>query len=453
MDPEGGREALSDTEAPRAPKATTTGSSPSPTSKPREPRSSARNPTSSHAASPASNADQLATIIYTSGTTGRPKGVRVLHEQLVLPGRRPGRRGLQRRQRPAVPVAAAVALLRQGHDLGPAAHRLPRTAVDGRIPKIVENLPIVRPTFMAAAPRVFEKVYNTVVTRVKAEGGAKYAIFTWAVGVGRRHVRARAAGHSPGLLLDLRYKLADKLVFAKLRELFGGRMKGCISGSAALSDDVAEFFEAIGVPVFQGYGLTEATAGNSVNRYGENRLGTVGRPLPGTEIRIADDGEVLVRGPAVMAGYHNNPEATAEVLDDDGWLHTGDIGELDAHGSLRITDRKKDLIKTSGGKYVAPSDVEGRFKSMCPYVSNVIVHGNNRNFCSALITLDADAIRGWADTSGLAGLEYADLRRAPPRSGRCSTATSPTSTPDSSAGRRSRSTRSSRATSASNTAS
>ncbi|MGA4543941.1 AMP-dependent synthetase/ligase [Uniformispora flossi] len=352
--------------------------------------------------------DQLATIIYTSGTTGRPKGVRILHDSWSYQA-----------------AAQATMAFSDGNDLQylwlPLSHCYGKvmisgqlrigfpTAVDGRIPKIVENLPIVRPTFMAAAPRVFEKVYNTVVTRVKAEGGAKYAIFTWAVGVGRRHVRARAAGHSPGLLLGLQYKLADKLVFAKLRELFGGRMKGCISGSAALSDDVAEFFEAIGVPVFQGYGLTEATAGNSVNRYGDNRLGTVGRPLPGTEIRIADDGEVLVRGPAVMAGYHNNPDATAEVLDDDGWLHTGDIGELDAHGSLRITDRKKDLIKTSGGKYVAPSDVEGRFKGMCPYVSNVIVHGNNRNFCSALITLDADAIRGWADTSGLAGLEYADL--------------------------------------------
>ncbi|NUU26095.1 MAG: long-chain fatty acid--CoA ligase [Streptomycetaceae bacterium] len=358
--------------------------------------------------------DQLATLIYTSGTTGRPKGVRLTHDTW------------------AYQAAAQQQMAHtDGDDLQylwlPLAHCYGKvmisgqlrigfpTAVDGRIPKLVENLPVVKPTFMAAAPRVFEKVYNAVHTRMKAEGGAKYRVFRWAVGVGRRYVAATRGGRKAGPVLELQHKVADRLVFAKIRELFGGRMKACISGSAAISDEVAEFFEAIGVPVLQGYGLTEASAGSCVNRLGDNHIGTVGLPLPGTEIRIAADGELLVRGPAVMSGYHNNPEATAEVLEPDGWLHTGDIGEIDAHGSLTITDRKKDLIKTSGGKYVAPSDVEGRFKGLCPYVSNIIVHGHNRNFCTALITLDADALKAWAGTEGgeLGTLDYPELVATP----------------------------------------
>jgi long-chain acyl-CoA synthetase len=266
---------------------------------------------------------------------------------------------------------------------------------------------------MAAAPRVFEKVYNTVYSRVKDESAVKQRIFHWAVGVGRQYVAVTRAGGTPGRLLTLRQKLADRLVFAKFRGLFGGRMKGCVSGAAAISDEVAEFFEAIGVPVLQGYGLTENSAGAFVNRFGDNRIGTVGFPLPGTEVRIAEDGEVLLRSPSIMSGYHNDPEGTAAALTDEGWLHTGDIGEIGADGALRITDRKKDLIKTSGGKYVAPSDIEGRFKGICPYVSNIIVHGNNRNFCTALIALDADALKAWAAEAGLADMPYADLVATP----------------------------------------
>ncbi|MDI2127448.1 AMP-dependent synthetase/ligase [Yinghuangia seranimata] len=356
--------------------------------------------------------DQLATLIYTSGTTGRPKGVRLTHDCWAYQA-----------------AAQSELAISDGNDLQylwlPLAHCYGKvmisgqlrigypTAVDGRIPRLVANLPIVKPTFMAAAPRVFEKVYNTVHTRAKEGGGAKYAIFTWSVGVGRKRVRLLRAGKQPGLLLTVQNAVADKLVFGKLRDLFGGRLKGCISGSAALSDDVAEFFEAVGIPILQGYGLTEASAGSTVNRLGDNHIGTVGLALPGTEIKIAEDGEVLLRGPSVMSGYHNNPEATAEVLEPDGWLHTGDIGEIDGHGSLRITDRKKDLIKTSGGKYVAPSDIEGRFKGLCPYVSNILVLGNNRNFCTALITLDADALAGWAAGNGLGDLAYPELVAAP----------------------------------------
>lgn len=378
--------------------------------------------------------DQLATLIYTSGTTGRPKGVRLTHDTWAYQA-----------------AAQAEMALTDGNELQylwlPLAHCYGKvmvsgqirigypTAVDGRIPKLITNLPIVRPTFMAAAPRVFEKVYNSVHVKMRAEGGLKYRIFQWAVGVGREMSQTRQAGRTPSALLNAKYKVADRLVFAKLRDLFGGRLKGCISGSAALSPDVAEFFDAIGIPILEGYGLTEASAGSSVNRYDHHRIGTVGLVLPGSEMRIDEDGELLLRGPAVMQGYHNNPEATAEVLTEDGWLRTGDIAVIE-DGFLRITDRKKDLIKTSGGKYVAPSEIEGRFKGMCPYVSNILVHGEGRNFCAALITLDPDAVKGWARAGR-------HSRTSPTRSwprarpsARCSPITSTSSTPAYSAGRR-----------------
>ncbi|MFI1381050.1 AMP-dependent synthetase/ligase [Embleya sp. NPDC020886] len=352
--------------------------------------------------------DQLATLIYTSGTTGRPKGVRLAHDTWAYQAAAQAAMGLtdmDELQYLWLPLAHCYGKVMMS---GQIRIGYP-TAIDGRIPKLITNLPIVRPTFMAAAPRVFEKVYNSVHVRMRAEGGLKYRIFRWAIGVGREMSQTRQAGRTPSALSEARYRLADRLVFAKLRDLFGGRLKGCISGSVALSPDVAEFFDAIGIPILEGYGLTEASAGSSVNRYDAHRIGTVGVVLPGSELRIAEDGELLVRGPAVMQGYHNNPEATAEVLTEDGWLHTGDIAVIE-DGFLRITDRKKDLIKTSGGKYVAPSEIEGRFKGMCPYVSNILVHGESRNFCSALITLDPDAIRGWAaDRPALRDSSYEEL--------------------------------------------
>lgn len=352
--------------------------------------------------------DQLATLIYTSGTTGRPKGVRLAHDTWAYQAAAQASMGLteiDELQYLWLPLAHCYGKVMVS---GQIRIGYP-TAIDGRIPKLITNLPIVRPTFMAAAPRVFEKVYNSVHMRMRAEGGLKYRIFRWAIGVGRETSRTRQAGRTPSVLLNAEYRLADRLVFGKLRALFGGRLKGCISGSVALSPDVAEFFDAIGIPILEGYGLTEASAGSSVNRYDAHRIGTVGVVLPGSELRIAEDGELLVRGPGVMQGYHNNPEATAEVLTEDGWLRTGDIGVVE-DGFLRITDRKKDLIKTSGGKYVAPSEIEGRFKGMCPYVGNILVHGEGRNFCSALITLDPDAIRGWAaDRPALRDKSYEEL--------------------------------------------
>ncbi len=184
-------------------------------------------------------------------------------------------------------------------------------------------------------------------------------------------------------------------------------------GSAALAPEIGYFFAGAGIHVLEGYGLTESSAASFVNPGEAYRTGTVGKPLPGTEVRIADDGEILLRGPGIMEGYHGLPEKTAEVLESDGWFHTGDIGELSADGYLRITDRKKDLIKTSGGKYIAPAEVEGQFKAVCPFVSNILVHGADRNFCTALIALDEPSLLGWAAEHDLAGKSYAEVVAAP----------------------------------------
>lgn len=213
--------------------------------------------------------------------------------------------------------------------------------------------------------------------------------------------------------LSTKHKIADALVYSKLREAFGGNLRAAVSGASALAPDIGYFFSGAGIHILEGYGLTESSAASFVNPGEAYRTGTVGKPLPGTEVRIADDGEVLLRGPGIMQGYHQQPEKTAEVLEADGWLHTGDIGELSADGYLRITDRKKDLIKTSGGKYVAPAEIEGQFKALCPYVSSIVVHGADRNFCSALIALDEPSILVWAAENGLEGKTYSQVLAAP----------------------------------------
>ncbi|GAA4831892.1 AMP-dependent synthetase/ligase [Saccharopolyspora rosea] len=355
--------------------------------------------------------EDLATLIYTSGTTGRPKGVRLVHANWLYEAEAIKALGDDL----LTPDDVQYLWLPLSHVFGKVLQmgqiRLGfPTAVDGRVDKIVDNLAQVRPTFVAGAPRIFEKVYNKVVMQAKEGGELKYRIFRWACEVGIRASRMRREGQQPGALLRLQCAVADRLVFSKLRERFGGRLRYFISGSAALAPDIAEFFQVAGVPIMEGYGLTETSAATFVNRPEDYRLGTVGKPLPGTEVRIAEDGEVLVRGGGVLRGYHGLPEETAAVLDPDGWLHTGDIGELE-DGFLRITDRKKDLIKTSGGKYVAPQTVEGKLKALCPYVSNVVVHGEKRPYCTALITLDEEAITAWAQHNGLAALTYEQLTR------------------------------------------
>lgn len=352
--------------------------------------------------------DQLATLIYTSGTTGRPKGVRLPHDNWSYMAKAIAATGLvssEDVQYLWLPLAHVFGkVLTSGQiEVGHV------TAVDGRVDKIIENLPIVQPTYMAAVPRIFEKVYNGVAAKARAGGGAKYKIFQWAAEVAREYAKAaqdnfrRTGTMSVPFGLGAKHKVADALVFAKIREAFGGNLRACVSGSAALAPEIGYFFSGAGIHILEGYGLTESSAASFVNPGEAYRTGTVGKPLPGTEVRIADDGEILLRGPGIMEGYHGLPEKTAEVLESDGWFHTGDIGELSADGYLRITDRKKDLIKTSGGKYIAPAEVEGQFKAVCPYVSNILVHGADRNFCTALIALDEPAIVEWAKENGLGG--------------------------------------------------
>lgn len=349
--------------------------------------------------------DNLATLIYTSGTTGVPKGVELTHDCWLYEGE-------------AIEKINFLSVSDHQYLWLPMSHSFGKvlqmaqlqigfpTTVDGDVKKLVANLAVVKPTFMGSPPRIFEKVYNKIVSGAQASP-VKWRIFSWSLGVGRKVSALRQNRKEPSGLLALKYKLADKLVFQKLKATFGGRIRCFISGSAPLSREMAEFFHAADLLILEGYGLTETSAGSCLNRPGTFAFGTVGQPLPGTEVKIAEaDGEILLRGRGVMRGYRNKPEATAETLNEDGWLLTGDIGEVDAEGRIKITDRKKDLIKTSGGKYVAPQHLEGKLKSLWPYFSQVLVHGNNRNFCTALITLDPDGIPAWQEENGLGGTKY-----------------------------------------------
>ncbi|MDR3664936.1 MAG: AMP-dependent synthetase/ligase [Mycobacterium sp.] len=356
---------------------------------------------------------QLATLIYTSGTTGPPKGVRLPHSAWAYEG------------------TAIVAMnLMCEDDLQllwlPMAHAFGKvlitaqlacgfvTAIDGRVDKIVDNMAVVKPTVMGAAPRIFEKAHARIVTTQQAQGGLRARLFAAAFTVGLEVDRRRRAGRAVPLPMSLLYGLFDRLVFSKVREVFGGRIRFFISGAAPLNRDIAEWFHAAGLLILEGYGLTETAAGACVNRPDQYKLGTVGLPMDGTSIRINDEnGEIQIRGACVMDGYHNLPDKTAETFTDDGWLRTGDLGTIDADGFLTVTGRIKEMFKTSGGKYIAPPAIEAKFMAMCPYVSQFMVFGEARNFCVALIALDADLMSGWAAENGLDGATYKELVNAP----------------------------------------
>ncbi|HZN77164.1 MAG TPA: long-chain fatty acid--CoA ligase [Micromonosporaceae bacterium] len=352
--------------------------------------------------------DHLATLIYTSGTTGRPKGVELLHKGWCWQGVAQGQLGL------LLPDDLQYLWLPLSHSFGKTLicgimHVGLPTYVDGRQDKLIDNLGIIKPTLMCAAPRVFEKVYNRVVTNAQSAGGAKAKIFGWAVRTGKQVVDLEQAGKPVPSGLRFRYGLATRLVFSKLQARLGGNIRVLVSGAAPLSKEIAEFFAAAGLPIMEGYGLTETSAGNFVNRPEHLRIGTVGQAMGDLEHKLDTDGEILVKGAPVMRGYHNMPDETAAVFTEDGFFRTGDIGEVDDEGFLRITDRKKDLIKTSGGKYVAPSHIEGLFKSVCPYTSQAVVIGQARNFCTMLVTLDPDALAGWAAGGPLEGKPYSEV--------------------------------------------
>lgn len=355
--------------------------------------------------------DSLATLIYTSGTTGKPKGVMLSHDCWVYEGEAIDSIGLLTpadKQFLFLPLAHSfakvleVAFIRIG---------VP-TAIDGDIDALVDNLGATSPTFVAAVPRVFEKAYNRLVSQTREQGGLKLKIFTWAIAVGREVSGLRQKGQEPTGFLAFKYSIADKLVFSKVKARFGGRLRFFISGGAPLSREIAEFFHAADILILEGYGLTESSAASFVNRPDQYRFGTVGPPVPGTQVRIAEDGEILIKGRGVMQGYYNLPEASAEALDGERWLHTGDIGVVE-DGFLKITDRKKDLIKTSGGKYVAPQMLESRLKTASTLISQVVVHGDNRNFISALLTLNEDNAKKWAAANNLSFTSFADLTRKP----------------------------------------
>ncbi len=356
--------------------------------------------------------DRLATLIYTSGTTGKPKGVRLRHEAWVYTGEAISDMDLLGEddlQLLWLPLAHAFGKVLISTQLACGF----ASAIDGRVDKIVENTGVVKPTFMGAAPRIFEKAFSRVVTTQQSQGGIKARLFDTAFAVGRKVAERRRNGQSVPLFLQLPHGLFDRLVFAKVREVFGGRIRFFVSGSAPLNRDIAEWFDAAGLLILEGYGLTESSGAGFINRPNNYKLGTVGLPFEGTEVRISDAGEVQFRSKCVMAGYHHLEKATAEALSADGWLSTGDQGSIDDDGFLKITGRIKELFKTSGGKYVAPPAIEAKFATLCPYASQFMVFGEGRNFAVALVTLDADAISGWAKDHGLANTSYAELTKAP----------------------------------------
>jgi len=358
------------------------------------------------------SSDRLATLIYTSGTTGRPKGVRLRHEAWVYAG-----------------VAVSELRILSDDDLQllwlPLAHTFGKvlisaqiacgfaSAVDGRVDKIVENTAVIKPTFMAAAPRIFEKAHSRVVMDQQERGGWKEKLFQRAFAVGKEVGRRRRDHKSVPLPMTLQHRLFDRIVFSKVRQVFGGRIRFFVSGSAPLNREIAEWFHAAGLLILEGYGLTETAGAGFINRLENYKLGTVGLPFEGTDVRISDEGEVQTTSALVMAGYHNLPDATKAAFTDDGWLRSGDKGEVDADGFLRITGRIKEMFKTSGGKYIVPPAIEAKFIALCPFASQFLVFGEARNFCVALIALDPDAVSGWAAERGLSGKSYAELVKLP----------------------------------------
>jgi long-chain acyl-CoA synthetase len=368
-------------------------------------------PTSVNDRLAATTKDSLATLIYTSGTTGQPKGVRLKHGAWTFLTESVELMEL------VTPDLLAYLWLPLSHSFGKSMMAFQvkygfRTAIDGRIDRIVENLGIVKPSFMCGVPRIFEKVRAAMLTGDTSRG-IKGRIAHWSFAQGYRSVPYRLAGKPLPPLLAARFAVADKLVFSKLREQMGGNIRFMISGAAKLSPQVQKWFYAAGIIVVEGYGMTETATVNAVNHYKTPAFGSLGAPIPGLEVKVADDGEVLMRAPLVMDGYHKKPEATAEVLEPDGWLHTGDIGYLGDDGGLRITDRKKDLMKTSGGKYVAPAKVEAALMANIPYIEQAIAVGDGHKYIGALLVLDRDLLMKWGHNHGHAKATYEELTREP----------------------------------------
>jgi long-chain acyl-CoA synthetase len=363
----------------------------------------AANPAALDEATEAIGEDDLFTIIYTSGTTGPPKGCmlsnRNYYEMATVVDRM--------EQTYYRPDDVMLLYLPLAHNYGRlmlllGAHVGFTIAFLADPLRVAEALPRVRPTLLPSVPRVYEKVHTAVLAKFDAATGIKRRLIDWALPIGREVSRLESAGEPVQGGLRRRHAIADKLVFSKVREPFGGRLRMPGSGGAPLSKEIIEFFDAVGIRIAEGYGLTECTTAASTNRPDVYRFGSVGQPLPGFEVRIADDGEIEVRSETVFQGYYKDPEATAAVLSSDGWLKTGDIGHLDEDGFLHITDRKKDILVTAGGKNVAPQNIENDLKTS-KYVSQALVVGDAKPYVAALVTLDPVEIGRWAEEQGIDG--------------------------------------------------
>ena len=333
---------------------------------------------------PVSESD-LATLIYTSGTTGPPKGCMLTHKNLVTAA-------TNVRDTLEQPGDVVLLFLPMAHSYARLAHQAASyhsatIATVADVAHVPEALVAVQPAVLPAVPRVYEKIHANALGEIERAGGLRRTIGLWAVSVGGRVSRVERRGGKPWPWLALQHTLADKLVFAKVRARLGGKLRLGVSGAAPLSVDVMEFFHAMGVPVIEGYGLTETASSATANDPADFRIGTVGRPVDDCEIKLDADGEILIRSDSIFAGYYKEPEATAAVLSDDGWFRTGDVGEIDADGFLKITDRKKDLIITAGGKNIAPQNLENALKSS-RFISQAIVVGDRRPYVTALLTLD-----------------------------------------------------------------
>jgi long-chain acyl-CoA synthetase len=350
--------------------------------------------------------DGLATLVYTSGTTGRPKGCMLSHHNFISTVRQV--------------VAGMPDIFSEGNStlmFLPLAHIFARIVEVGcvssgvklgfstGVPQLVEELGMYHPTWVFSVPRVFEKVYNSAQHKAHADGKGK--IFDYAAKISEEFSRQTQAGRVKPLT-KVQHTIFDKLVYSKLRDVFGGKVKYAVSGGAALGERLGHFFMGAGIHVLEGYGLTETTAVSTFNRPEATEIGSVGLPLPGSRVGIADDGEILLKGDQIMMGYYKNDEATAESINPDGWFHTGDIGELDAAGFLRITGRKKEILVTAAGKNVAPAVIEDRIRSHA-LISQAMVVGDGEKFIACMVTIDADAFVEWADDNGKTGSSVADL--------------------------------------------
>ncbi len=343
--------------------------------------------------------DDICTFIYTSGTTGPPKGcvishgnyramLDMVHSVSVLDSEDVTYLFL--------PLAHSFALLIQlgTFDLGAALAYWERDPL-----KILPNLSEVQPTYFPSVPRIFEKIYTAATSAVEKEGGLKKSVFDWAVGIGKKVRKLEREGRRPGPLLAMQHRVADKQVLSKIRGLFGGKLKLAVTGAAPINPEILEFFDASGVLILEGWGMTETSTAATIATPDDFKFGTIGKPFPGCEVKIADDGEILAKGPNIFQGYYKNPEATAETLVD-GWLHTGDLGEFDDDGYLKITGRKKDIIITAGGKNITPANLEGEIKQH-PLVSQCVVIGDRRPYLVAVVTLDPEEAAAYARDRGL----------------------------------------------------